>query len=81
LKGGDAAENAVIIERVLAGEPGPKRDIVVLNAAAAIYAADLAADFGAAIESARASIDSGAAGLVLENLRALSKGAEAKVPR
>ncbi len=37
LKGGDAAENAQIVERVLAGEAGPKRDIVVLNAAAAIY--------------------------------------------
>jgi anthranilate synthase/phosphoribosyltransferase len=80
LKGGDAAENAGIVERVLAGEPGPKRDIVVLNAAAAIYAADLASDFGAAIDSARASIDSGAAARVLENLRALSKGAAAKAP-
>jgi anthranilate phosphoribosyltransferase len=80
LKGGDAAENAAIIERVLAGEPGPKRDIVVLNAAAAIYAADLAVDFGAAIDSARAAIDSGAAARVLESLRALSKGAAAKAP-
>jgi anthranilate synthase/phosphoribosyltransferase len=73
LKGGDAAENAGIIERVLAGEPGPKRDVVLLNAAAAILAAGLAADYGSAIEAARASIDSGAAARVLEKLRALSK--------
>jgi anthranilate phosphoribosyltransferase len=75
LKGGDAAENARILERVLAGEPGPKRDVVVLNAAAAILAAGLAPDFGAAIEKARASIDSGAAARVLEKLRALSAAA------
>ena len=57
LKGGDAAENAGIVERVLSGDPGPKRDVVVLNAAAAIMAAGIAPDFGAAIEAARASID------------------------
>jgi len=73
LKGGDAAENAVIVERVLAGDPGPKRDVVVLNAAAAILACGIASDYGAAIEAARASIDSGAARKVLEKLRALSK--------
>jgi anthranilate synthase/phosphoribosyltransferase len=73
LKGGDAAENALIVERVLAGEPGPKRDVVLLNAAAAILAADLAGDYCAAIEAARASIDSGAARKVLEKLRSLSK--------
>jgi anthranilate synthase/phosphoribosyltransferase len=73
LKGGDAPENAAIIERVLAGEPGPKRDVVILNAAAAILAADLAADFGAALELARSSVDSGAAAGVLRELRARSK--------
>jgi anthranilate synthase/phosphoribosyltransferase len=73
LKGGDAAENARITERILAGDPGPKRDVVILNAAAAIYAAGLAPDLGAAMEAARASIDSGAALRVLERLRALSK--------
>jgi anthranilate phosphoribosyltransferase len=72
LKGGDAAENAAIALRILAGEPGPKRDIVLLNAAAAILAADLAPDYGAAIEAARSSIDSGKAMGVLERLRALS---------
>jgi anthranilate synthase/phosphoribosyltransferase len=77
LKGGDAAENARILERVLAGDPGPKRDVVLLNAAAAILAADLAPDFASAIEAARASIDSGSAGRVLEALRALSAEAAA----
>jgi anthranilate synthase/phosphoribosyltransferase len=75
LKGGDAAENAGILERVLAGEPGPKRDVVLLNAAAAILAAGVAPDYRSAIEAARASIDSGAAARVLEKLRSLSAAA------
>jgi anthranilate synthase/phosphoribosyltransferase len=73
LKGGDAAENAGILERILSGDPGPKRDVVVLNAAAAILAAGMAPDFGAAIEAARASIDAGAATRVLGSLRELSR--------
>jgi anthranilate synthase/phosphoribosyltransferase len=73
LKGGDAAENARITERILAGDPGPKRDVVLLNAAAAIYAAGLAPDLRASLEAARASIDSGAAQRVLEKLRELSR--------
>jgi anthranilate synthase/phosphoribosyltransferase len=72
LKGGDAAENALIVLHVLSGEPGPKRDVVILNAAAAIMAAGVAPDFRAAIQAARASIDSGAAARVLGSLRALS---------
>jgi anthranilate phosphoribosyltransferase len=72
LKGGDAAENAAIIERVLSGDPGPKRDVVLLNAAAAILAAGVAPDYGASIEAARSSIDSGAAMKALRSLRALS---------
>jgi len=73
LKGGDAAENAAIIERVLSGDPGPKRDVVLLNAAAAILATSLAPDYAAAIEAARLSIDSGSALRVLSRLRELSK--------
>jgi len=73
LKGGDAAENARITERVLAGDLGPKRDVVILNAAAAIYVAGIAPDLGSAIEAARASIDSGKATMVLDKLRELSK--------
>ena len=72
LKGGDAAENARIIERVLDGEEGPKRDVVLLNAAAAILAAGLADDFGQALDAARISLDSGRARDVLVRLRAIS---------
>jgi len=61
LKGGSAADNAEIIRRILAGERGPKRDIVVLNAGAAIAAGGRAADIGAGIALAARAIDSGAA--------------------
>jgi len=81
LKGGDAAENAQIALRVLSGEPGPKRDVVVLNAAAAIYVADLAGDFRGAVDLARKSIDSGAAFGVLEKLRAMAPESSTAGPR
>ena len=68
LAGGDAAENARITRAILAGEPGPKRDIVVLNAAGALLVAGVAADLGAGIEAARQSIDSGAAAARREHL-------------
>jgi anthranilate phosphoribosyltransferase len=68
LAGGDANENAQIARAVLAGEPGPRRDIVVLNAAAALFVAEAAADLRAGIELARQSIDSGAAAARLEDL-------------
>jgi len=68
LAGGDAVENARIARAILAGEPGPKRDIVVLNAAAALFVAEAAADLRAGIELARKSIDSGAAAGRLERL-------------
>ena len=61
LKGGSAADNAEIIRRILAGERGPKRDIVVLNAGAAIAAGGKAADIAAGIALATQAIDSGAA--------------------
>jgi anthranilate phosphoribosyltransferase len=61
-------ENAQITRAILAGESGPKRDIVVLNAAAALFVAEAAAELGAGIELARQSIDSGAAAARLEQL-------------
>ena len=61
LQGGDAALNAGILLDVLSGKPGPKRDIVVLNAAAAIYAADKAASIKDGVKLAVKSIDSGKA--------------------
>jgi anthranilate phosphoribosyltransferase len=66
--GGTPAENAAAIRAVLAGEAGPKRDITLLNAAAAIYIGGLAADLSEGIDKAAAAIDSGAAAGVLEAL-------------
>ena len=68
LRGGDADANAAVARRVLAGEKGPHRDIVLLNAAAGIVIADLAADLGEGLELAEASVDEGRAGVVLESL-------------
>jgi anthranilate phosphoribosyltransferase len=68
LRGGDAAENAERIRTVLRGADGPSRDVVVLNAAAALVAAERATDFADGIAQAHTSIDSGAA---LEALAAL----------
>ncbi len=61
LRGGDAEANAAIARRVLSGEVGPYRDIVVLNAAAGLVVAGVASDLVDGIERAMASIDSGAA--------------------
>jgi anthranilate phosphoribosyltransferase len=61
LQGGSVADNAEIIRRILKGERGPKRDIVVLNAGAAIAAGGKVEDIAAGIAMAQHSIDSGAA--------------------
>lgn len=61
LAGGAADTNAEIVRSVLAGEAGPKRDIVVVNAAAALLLARKAPDLKAAVEIATQSIDNGAA--------------------
>jgi anthranilate phosphoribosyltransferase len=61
LRGGAPADNAAITHRVLGGEPGPLRDVVTLNAAAALVVTGAAPDFAAGLEQARGSIDSGAA--------------------
>jgi anthranilate phosphoribosyltransferase len=69
LGSGDAIANAAVIRDILADkEHGPRRDIVVLNAAAAIYVADLAEDFPQAIILAEYSIDGGKAMDCLERL-------------
>lgn len=65
LRGGDAAHNADVVRRLLAGEPGPVRDAVLLNAAAALAAHagltdDLAADLRAGAARAATALDSGA---------------------
>jgi anthranilate phosphoribosyltransferase len=65
--GGSPVENAAIVRGVLAGEPGPRRDLVLLKAAA-IYLGGLAADLDQGVAKAAESIDSGAAASVLERL-------------
>jgi anthranilate phosphoribosyltransferase len=73
LQGGNAHENAGILKAVLDGEIGPRRDIVVFNAAAAILAADGAVDWREALSRAQESIDSGAARGKLDALIARAK--------
>jgi anthranilate phosphoribosyltransferase len=68
IAGGDAAENAEIIRAVLGGEKSARRDIVLLNAAAALVAAGRAEHIGNAIGLAARSIDSGAAAEKLDKL-------------
>jgi anthranilate phosphoribosyltransferase len=70
--GGTPAENAAAVRAVLAGEPGPKRDLTLLNAAAAIYVGGLAADLSEGVERAVEAIDSGAAADVLGRLVAVT---------
>ena len=72
LQGGDRQENAEIIRRVLAGEPGARRDIVLMNAAAALVAGAKARDLKEGVGLAAHSVDSGAAAGRLEALIALS---------
>jgi anthranilate phosphoribosyltransferase len=70
--GGDAGENAAIIESVFRGERGPRRDVVLLNAAPAIVAAGAAPTWKEGIRLAADSIDSGAALKKLQELREFS---------
>ena len=69
LAGGDAQQNARLIEAILQGEPGPRRDVVLLNAAAALVIAGLAADFSGGVRCAADTIDSGAGLRLLALLR------------
>jgi anthranilate phosphoribosyltransferase len=66
--GGSPEENAAASRAVLAGEHGPRRDLVLLNAGAAIYIGGLADNLGEGVEKAAAAIDSGAARELLERL-------------
>src|SRR5215475_11740038 len=68
IAGGDAKENAEIIRAVLRGEKSPRRDVVVLNSAAALVAAGKADHIAQAVPQAEKSIDSGAASGKLEAL-------------
>lgn len=77
IRGGDARANADSVIAVLKGEPGPKRDVVALNAAAGLVVADLAADMEEGLEMAASSIDSGGALSVLVAWQEFSKRKEA----
>jgi anthranilate phosphoribosyltransferase len=80
LRGGDAAHNAAVVRAVLAGEPGPIRDTVVLNAGAALTAAagvpraeDLTGALAAGCAKASSAVDSGAAAALLDRWAAASQ--------
>lgn len=73
LVGGDPARNAAIFEAVVAGERGAVRDIVVLNAAAGLVVAGVAADLVDGVALAVAAIDDGSVGAKLEQLRTVSR--------
>lgn len=73
LAGGDAAANAAIVHEVLGGGRGPVRDIVCLNAAAALLVADLVVDLAEGVELAGAVLDDGRAALALERFVAASR--------
>jgi anthranilate phosphoribosyltransferase len=72
LKGGDPEENARIIQGILEGNPGPCRDIVLVNAAAGLLLGQKAQDLKGAMELAQQAIDSGAARKKLEELAAFT---------
>ncbi len=73
MTGGDPDENAAITRMILTGEKGPKRDVVLLNAAAALVACRKAADLKTGIALAEQAIDSGAAMAKLEALVAYTR--------
>ena len=72
LRGGDAAENAGYLREVLGGVEGPRLDIVLLNAGAALYIAEAAASIAGGVDRARAAVASGAAGAKLDALVTVS---------
>ena len=76
LAGGDAKENAQLIERILGGERGPARDVVLLNAGAALFIAGAAASVKEGIAIAAGAIDRGEARQTLQRLVALSTAEE-----
>jgi anthranilate phosphoribosyltransferase len=78
LLGGTPEDNAQITRDILAGtDRGPRRDVVVLNAAAALWAGGAESDLASGVRSAERSIDTGAALRALEGLIAFSQEAAA----
>jgi anthranilate phosphoribosyltransferase len=77
LAGGSPAENAALVEAVLTGETGPRRDVVLLNAAAALVAAGRVPDLREGVALAAATIDSGRTTDLVARLRAARRAHEA----
>lgn len=73
IKGGDLKENVEIAQDVLSGKKGPKRDIIVLNAAYAFYVAEKVKNISAGLTLAKESIDSGKAAAKLKSLIKFTK--------
>jgi anthranilate phosphoribosyltransferase len=74
LVGGDPATNAALARRVLAGDAGPHRDVVCLNAGAGLVVAGMADDLAQGLQAAQAAIDGGGAAAALDRLVAVSNG-------
>ena len=73
LRGGDAAVSATIAGEVLGGRRGPKRDVVILNAAAALVVAGRAGGLPEGAAQASSAIDDGRAAALLDRVRELSR--------
>ena len=73
--GGSPEENAAATREILAGEQGPKRDLALLNAGAAIYAGGGTGDLAAGVGKAAEAVDSGAAAKVLDRLVEMTRAA------
>jgi anthranilate phosphoribosyltransferase len=78
--GGDATTNAALVRALVDGKPGPHRDIVVLNAGAALFVANIAHSLEEGVAAAQQAIDSGAAASTLDRLVAASQAAAADSP-
>jgi anthranilate phosphoribosyltransferase len=73
IPGGDPTQNADITRAILAGEPGPARDLALLNGGAAIYAGGGADSLAAGVQEAAGAVDSGAAAAALERFVAATQ--------
>ena len=73
MRGGGPEENARIAREILDGAPGPRRDVVLLNTAAALRAAGLAKDWKGGLKAGAEAIDSGRAGDVLQRWAKISQ--------
>jgi anthranilate phosphoribosyltransferase len=68
LTGGDATLNAAILTAIFAGEPGPRRDVVLLNSAAVLVTSGIASDMSDGIAKSALAIDSGATSALIQSL-------------